>query len=399
MRINVKELSLFPAVMCFMLVMQTALTFHVYAFTLPLSYLCLATCILNCGIMFCFYLIKPKMSYFGLSVVIFYWLILIFTLIHGHDFKNAVFKSIEGFLLLLIFNIYQGKFPLLLKTIAASFSFCIYINLLFMLLFPDWAFQAEESLNSFFLGGNYNQMGPRMLLGILLNILCCNYNKKWRINTFITIFVSITTLLIVGSMTSLSTLTLFCLCAMVPSVRLLKNIAASYFLFYIFFTLFVVLSGESLHNNEIAVYIVEDVLGKDITFTNRTSMWDAALRVIEQSPIIGYGWVTKEWYLSHLSPFAIGAHNFLLSIFIYGGIVLFIDFCWMVFSAATRLLGHLDKPGVTLLLAIVTILFMMCFEVYDPFFIILLLTLAYYYPQIQESFRDNHPETLTIEES
>lgn len=63
-----------------------------------------------------------------------------------------------------------------------------------------------------------------------------------------------------------------------------------------------------------AVYIIEDVLGKDITFTNRTQLWDAAGKKFVESPILGYGFVDKEWYLANMESFAIGPHNFIYSI-------------------------------------------------------------------------------------
>ena len=68
----------------------------------------------------------------------------------------------------------------------------------------------------------------------------------------------------------------------------------------ILFQILVCFNGKGIENNKFMVWFIEDVLGKDITFTNRTQLWDAALRVIVDSPIWGYGFPDKIWYLSKM---------------------------------------------------------------------------------------------------
>ena len=325
------------------------------------------------------------MTTLGLVGMIYFMLLITFSLFNATDLRNAFYAAVEVWLPLLLFNYYKHQIGILVKTLAFAFSVCIYVNLALMLLFPDWIFAADDTFDSFILGGNYNQMGCRFLVGIILNMMCIRYGKKWFVNTIAVIIVAISTLLIVGSMTATSTIVIFVLCCLIPSVRMRKAVAVGYFVFYLLFHIFIVFSGESLHNNELAVYIVEDVLGKDITFTNRTGMWDAALRVIADSPLFGYGMVDREWYLANMSSFAIGPHNFVLSLFIYGGVILFLVFWWMVYVAVRRFQGHIDGFGSILLLSIVSLLFMMSFEVYPAYFIMQLLILAYYYPEIQAS--------------
>ena len=91
-----------------------------------------------------------------------------------------------------------------------------------------------------------------------------------------------------------------------------------------------------------------------------------------------------------MSTFAIGPHNFVLALLIYGGVVLLLLFVAIAVIALHRIGGHADRFGVMLLLACMSLLFMMAFEVYPPFFIILIFTLIYYYPKIQASWK--HPE-------
>ena len=65
---------------------------------------------------------------------------------------------------------------------------------------------------------------------------------------------------------------------------------------------------------------------------------------------------------------------------------------------------YTDKTSVTLMMGITTLLFMMTMEVYPYFFIFYLLTLAYYYPELdniwqskkieKENQKDNNLATI-----
>ena len=372
--------------MSFLLIVQTSVSFSVFGFLLPVSYAVLLLTIMNFFIMLAIYLREPRMSYFGLAVTLYYFLLITFTFINGTDLQNAVFRAMEVWLLLLLFNYYKHQSGLLLKTIAAAYSVCIYVNLAVMIIFPNWMFAAENAYDSFLLGGNYNSMGCRFLCGIITSMLCINYSRKWLVNTIVISIVSIVTLTIVGSMTSLSSIILFLALSLIPFVKVQKAVLVGFFVSYVLFQVFVVFSGESLHQNELAVYFIEDVLGKDMTFTNRTGMWDAAGRMVAQSPVFGYGLVDKEWYLTRMSTFAIGPHNYIYAVLIYGGVTLLACFIALLVAATRRIFSFLDRSALTLLLGTTTLLFMMLMEVYPDFFLMLLLTLIFFYPELNESW-------------
>ena len=195
--------------------------------------------------------------------------------------------------------------------------------------------------------------------------------------------VSIITLTLVGSMTSLSCILLFILFCLIPSLRFQKLCLVSFFLFYLTFQFFVVFSGGGLHNNSLAVYIIEDVLGKDITFTNRTQLWDAAGSKFAESPIIGYGFVDSEWYLSEMDSFAIGPHNFIYNVLINGGLSLMTILLLTAIMALRSIRQCFDKTAALLLMGTCTMLFMMTMEVYPFFFLFSMFYVIYYYPTMK----------------
>lgn len=368
------------------LVVQQAVTFTVFGFLQPVSYAALGLVILSFVFMICLFCLRPFASLYDVSCYAFSLLLVSFTIINVTDIKTAIYTFCSSGLLFLLFNYYSNRIQLLIKSMAFAFSCCIYLNMLIMVLFPNWMFMAEDAFDSFLLGGNYNQMGPRFLAAIVLNSLCIEYNWKWCINYIAIIVVAVATLVLVNSMTSFAAIILYVFISLIPSLQLRKYAAVSIFIFFVLFQMFVVFSGNSLHNNELAVYIVEDVLGKDLTFTYRTYMWDQSADYFFKSPIIGYGFLNEDWYREHMVVYGVGPHNFIYAILLYGGITLLITFFTCAFFAIKSIVKSFDHNAMKVLLGTTILLFMMLMEVYQFFFIFLFLTIAYHYSELQPSY-------------
>jgi len=377
--IELSNSKLLPIWFTVIVLLRTLISFTVFRFLQPISYLVIGFLCLDFLVLSVLYFKRMEMSQFGLIVFLYMAMVLVFTIIHGTDFMTAFYEAIEVYSLLCIFAYYSHRWKIILCTISLVCSLAVYANLALMLIFPDWMFAAEDEFDSFILGGNYNQLGCRMMCAIISSVLCVPFGKKWTVNIICVTIVSIVTLLLVGSMTSLSNIILFSVFCLIPSKRLLKLALISFFVFYVLFQCIVCFQGEGLHNNEFAAYIIQDVLGKDLTFTNRTEMWDAAGKVFAESPIIGWGRVDVEWYTTVMSSFAIGPHNYIYSVLIYGGIVGFSIFLVSAFIAVRRIWGYMDHIALLLLLGTVTFMFMMCFEVYKSFFVFYLFAMIYYY--------------------
>ena len=397
MKIRLREMKSLQTVLLCLLITWSVVSFNVFAFLQIVSYLVLGLCLLGFLVMLGLCMQRPAMSRLDALVTAYFMVLIIVTLLNGTAIKDCIYMSITVFLLLLTLNYFSSGFDVTLKVCAAVFSVIIYANLAIMVMFPDWMFEAEDTFYSYLLGGNYNQMGGRMLCGIVTNILCLRFSRAWLINVIPLIIVSMLTLLLVGSMTSTFCMLLFILFCLVPSKRLQKTGLIMFFVFYLLFQFIVCFSGEGLQNNPVAVYIVEDVLGKDMSFTYRTTMWDAAGKMFAESPLWGYGWVDTEWYLANLSSLAIGPHNFIYSILINGGLILMALFIGICFETLKRASGsRLDRLYIILLIGIQTWLFMGTMEVYPVFFFVYLVMLAYYYPTLK--YNDaNRDATETVD--
>lgn len=369
--------------MSMLLVVQQSVTFGVFSFLQPLSYLALGLVLLSFVIMSAIFATRPYVSLYDISCFAFFLLLVIFSVINVTDIRNAIYQSCAVGLLLLLFNYYNHQTTLLLKSMTIAFSCCIYANLALMIFFPNWMFLSDNMRLSFLLGGNYNQMGARFLPALVCCSLLLKSGKLWRINYIVLTITSLMTLVFVNSMTSFASLMVFVMISLIPSLQLRKYAILSLLVVTVLFQVFVVFSGNSLHNNELAVYIIEDLLGKDITFTHRTDMWEQSIDYFIKSPIIGYGYLDHDWYREHMVTYGLGPHNLILAVMLYGGVPLLIVFITSLSLSFKSIAHHSDHYAIKIVLGLTVLLFMSLMEVYQFFFIYLLLTLAVYYNHIK----------------
>lgn len=386
MKIDIKVLAFIPACILALVLTRVVVTFNVFLFLQPVSLLVWGGSLLSWGVMSVLYVRQSEMSANGALWLLYLVTMGTSTFLGGTSLKQFLYIFIDCTLFLMLMFYYKHNLKVLLLSCNLFFSCAIYINLLLMLLFPNWMFAAEDAFDSFLLGGNYNQMGCRLLCGIVTSLLCTKLNRLWFINAVVVIVTSVVTLTIVGSMTALSGLIIFLLLCLIPSFRLQKTALVTFFIFYFFFQIFVCFNGEGLHNSELANYIIVDLLGKDITFTNRTMMWDLGLREFMKSPLIGYGCVDNDWYVAHMTSFAIGPHNFIIGQLLNGGIVLITILIVILGVTFRHLQNRFDRYACCLCVGLVTLLFMMLMEIYPIFFVLYLLTWMSYYPQLCDTF-------------
>ena len=153
-----------------------------------------------------------------------------------------------------------------------------------------------------------------------------------------------------------------------------ENISILVGIVLFFFTF--VLPVLSIFNVPFVSSFVEG-LGKDMTFSHRTSIWIYALFQISYSPLIGYGVCDKEWFQFLLSN-AVNTHNVILHFLIQGGGVGLLIFAVFVYIGIKQLLSIQDKYQRELLLTVVIVFFLMSqFEVYTNTFIYIFIFLMF----------------------
>lgn len=326
---------------------------------------------------------QQTISRYNLIVILYLMLIEGISLINSSSWKEWAYISLAVMSYLILFHYYKNNYQALIIGTLVVLSAGIYMQLAQCILHPEmWLIRDDKMNTGYLLGGNYNQIGPRVLFAFVLGIMSTRYSKWWYLNLIPLLIAGLTVQGMVQSMTSLSCILLFLLFCLIRHQQLMRWGIIGLYTGWILFQCVVCFSGTGLENNETISRFVEEVLGKDMTFTGRTEMWDAALHVITRSPIWGYGYVDREWYLSNMSTRAIGAHNYILNNLILGGITALLLYITMMGMSIRRLLHQGGRDALLLIAAFGCLSTMMLFETFSVAIVILILSVMYYYQPV-----------------
>lgn len=385
LKIDAGHMTLLPCLMTLAVVSNTCISLNVLEVQM-LSYLSLALVLLSFLTMAYFYLRRGRMSRMVFLVVVFELLLMSSTIINGTDVKKCFYDGCSVIFIAMACDYFKDRFQFLIAIIAIAFSLCAYLNFFHMLIHPElWIIDSLKTNQGYLLGSNYNQMGCRLLCAVGTSVACLRYSKWWLANVIPVTVVSLASLFIVGSMTSLTGILLFLAFSLIPSKKIMKYGIAGLIGFVLLFQIFVCFQGKGIEQNALAVYIVEDVLGKDITFTYRTYLWDAASKIFVHSPIYGYGCVDNDWYVSHMSSVARGTHNYIWGILVTGGVLLLGVFSYLCLLSFSKLFTTNERYTILIYVLAAILFLMMTMENYPHLFIFTLILLATFAPRQDQS--------------
>lgn len=163
------------------------------------------------------------------------------------------------------------------------------INFIFLILSPSYF--VSNSGDMYFLGGE-NHIGYPLIKGLCF-VLLDYYFTGNKIYLFTYLIVHITTILIVFSGSNM--IGLFCMILFVipnPLSRLIRNLSLCRLLMmFSGVFVFIILLGNLnvLLNTSLASYVIEGLLGKELTLSYRTIIWDMVIDGFFNSPFIGNG--------------------------------------------------------------------------------------------------------------
>ena len=385
MKIDTKSMYVVPMVMMIVFTIHASISFNAIESSLA-SYLSLAITIMSFVLALTLIIRASNISRLSLFAAFFLFLVEAVSLAIGVEWKDWIYTIVDVALLMFLFHYYSGNLHPLLTGAVIGFSLCIYAQLFQCITNPDmWLIVDEKTNVGYLLGGNYNSIGCRVLVALLTGILSLRMSKWWWINLVPLIASGVAILFMVQSMTSVTCILLMILLCLLPSRNLQRLACFSILVIVVLFEVFVCFQGKGFENNDLARWFLIDILGKDMTFTNRTNMWDAALRVIGESPIWGYGYVDEKWFISNMSSQAVGSHNFILGILINGGIIGLGLYLYIFYLALRKLIAYKDYYSNVIFIGIASLSIMMLMEYYPVQFPFYLFTLAYYYEQITEA--------------
>lgn len=244
-----------------------------------------------------------------------------------------------------------------LKNIWRFLLIILSANTASIVLFPNGLYQidyvwnewgAKDVMRQWILGNKNSQTIWYLLLMILTYILFSDAhisrNKlKNRIVLLYTIAISAITMLLVASSTGIVAITVLAVGMILSFFRKSpidfewnpKWILVGYIIISI-----VIIGGNATFLKP----IIEDLFGKDLTFSNRTTVWLRALLLFIQKPIFGWGVLGDDGMRNALGSLSYtSAHNQFLNTMLQGGTILFLILIAMVFIIFDKLSKCEDK--------------------------------------------------------
>lgn len=237
-----------------------------------------------------------------------------------------------------LFGIYStniNKQKLFIHSVAVFFYIINLINCLLVIISPDGLI--VNGNNTYFLGGE-NHVGFSLMIGLCF-VLCDKYLNSTNIIFLLSyITIQVTAILIIfsgGNVTG----TLVAIALLFPFFKQLGHISYSLVVGLFIGTFFTLIVFEQLAvilNNQTIQYIIITLLGKSLTLSGRTDIWDIVLFRFWGSPIIGHG-IRESVNLFSIWGRDFSAHNQLLQSLYEGGFLIYISLIPIVRCAGKSL--------------------------------------------------------------
>jgi len=262
---------------------------------------------------------NQKFFFFYLS---FFILLGIITILKNGDLTSFIMTTSKYIMMFLLYNYcivkYKNNF---LKSNLIYFTILLLINLVTIILYPKGLYvNAAEAWANWFLG--YKNA---FILFIIPTILISHYldiinNKKITTRTIFIIIISLLTTLLIDSSTGIVGIGILLLgiifSKQISKIKIFnfRNILVIYLILFFVIIIF--------RMQDIFSVVIEDILHRDLNFTNRIYIWDTALKYIKESFIFGYGFETSAIRVIKFNYLqAVTCHNQLLDLLYQGGII------------------------------------------------------------------------------
>lgn len=326
---------------------------------------------------------KLKVSRYDRMVHLWWIILLAITLYNQSEvWLTTIFNWMNVAIFLLIGQKYWRKDTQhSLKILASVFSCLVYLNVILLILYPDglWTDTAWVGTgdSTRYLFGNYNAMGVVCLCALIIQGAYTFLSHKEYGNLYGLAICSLFTVIFVGSVTSIIGISLITLYIIFhKKIKHPFVFIIAFFCIYIAFIVLIVFMGNTIEDYPIAIHFVENVLGKNATFTTRTNIWSDTIELISKHPWIGYGYQSVDWNAQQIG--ASGPHNFWLEIMMYGGITTICGFLVLIMQSMISVYRSNSTAATIVGVGLCILLLMSLFETYSIILIFLILQIAYY---------------------
>lgn len=265
-----------------------------------------------------FFLPKLKINYLFIIVLAFEVWIFIVTLYKGNAVLRAFIDLTTIYsLVLLISSAMKEEINNFIVAFSNMFLFLTVMQFLSIIIWPNGmpADLYYNKANPLYFVTVDNGTASLIIITMMLLMIKKNYItlKGNSYNEYIAIAICILTGVVSGSTTAILCSLFYLIYIYIMNLTHIKILEKPWGLAGIYCLLFL---GVVYSENSFVINIINNLTGKE-GFTGRTFLWENAIKLIQNSPIMGYGRLTND-YLNVWGG-AYSSHNIILEILLQGG--------------------------------------------------------------------------------
>ena len=325
---KIKVVQLYSAaVLLFSTYIPSILVFYSPIYTVPFFYIRLLLCVI---LLIQLFVNKKKLSAgFWMVTICTGWIILTNFLFGISYLSYSVYTITYPFLASLFLEANKKNSLDIIKAWAFLLRILTYIDIITMIMYPEGMFTSSLYSINWFLG----YKTERLVFCLPMTVFTCyiSFKDKGRfgIKSYWTLLLALFT-----TRFSDSTAAFYCLLVLGLIIvlydfknKLKINLDIIYKIFNlkILVPLYAVVTYFTINivNSPLMQFIVVNILGKSMTLTTRTDIWDKVIPKVKESPFTGYGIITSQVYTDITgNKYATSAHNMTLQILMTGGLIL-----------------------------------------------------------------------------
>lgn len=329
-----------------------------------------------------------RISSIHILSVLMYGTIILSTWLNGGNVYQAFRTEIGYIFMIMLIDNEGSEIDCLWKACIFYLSIVIIINYLTILLFPDGMYDVYASYNDELILGqkqwffsSKNGMGkPILFLLFFKSDYDLKRHNKLQPSFFIISAICLLSLVSVWSATSIVACTI--MIVIVSLARLIYEKRPRVFNIYVFLAVIALLfvEFEIMQNVGFFSNFISIVLKKNLTFNGRILIWTRSIRCILNRPLLGYGYLPKDDFRMLIGLRAASdAHNYLLTLGVYGGFTAMILFVIIVLLVAKSVKKkQFEYSGITMTACLFSFFLTMLFENTTSKLYWLILVYAYY---------------------
>lgn len=328
-------------------------------------------------LVFLLYIFKGRLSKFIIMTLIFYFIKTLSTIVNNGSISKLITEVYPVLAICLFIELGIKDNPKqLIEAFTTVLGFLTLINFIAMVMSPDGYHSIERTI---FFMRHRNQLAPLYILTIVLMIIRDKYfqNKYSKKQLIITFIICTWMIFHAGSASNIIAWIPIIIYFVMPFLfrnTLIFNIK-SYLVFYIIMFFSIIL----FNIQDQFADLLYQLLGRDITFSGRIQLWNTAIEMIKDRPLMGYGVAESvNLIFSPRTGLYYSAHNQFIQLVLEGGLISLLAFGGIVYIVFNKLYEYREDEAAKILsLGILSIALVLFSEAMGFFDIFVLFALAY----------------------